>query len=67
MFDLKKEFVFFKICAFVPHLNLLLQLTLFFSIHSDGKVLGRVHCRVTSTNLVRVKGPFNCVPLIFCE
>lgn len=69
MFELKKEFgLFFK---YVPlslsHLYLLLQLAFFFSIHSDGEVLGRVHCRVTSTNLVRVKRPLNCVPLIFCE
>lgn len=50
----------------LPYLQLLLQLPLLFSVYSDGEVLGRFHRRVTRDNLVGVKRPLQCVPLICC-
>lgn len=52
--------------CFSPYLHLLLQLPFLFSVHSDGEVLGRVHCGVTGADLVGVMGPLQCVPLLCC-
>lgn len=48
------------------YLHLLLQMPFLFSVHSNGEVLGRVHCRVTGADLIGVKRPLQCVSLICC-
>lgn len=50
----------------VSHLHLLLQLSFLFSVDSDNEVLGLVHSRATGANLVGVKRPLHCVPLLCC-
>lgn len=50
----------------VSHPQLLLQLSSLFSVDSDNEVLGRVQSRATGANLVGVKGPLHCVPLLWC-
>ena len=64
MLELKKKVWTLLPNVRLPYLHLLLQLSFLLSVHSDGEVLGGVHCRVTGADLVGVKGPLQCVPLL---